>query len=32
MMTGLATTIATATIDGRWLRAARQGELEDDTP
>lgn len=32
MMTGPATTIATATIDGRWLQAARRGALEVDTP
>jgi diaminopimelate epimerase len=32
MMTGPATTIATGTLDGRWLQAARRGELEVDTP
>jgi diaminopimelate epimerase len=31
-MTGPATTIATGTLDRRWLQAANRGELEVDTP
>ena len=32
MMSGPATTIATGTLDRRWLEAAHRGELEVDTP